>query len=377
MVVVIITFLLFVLYAGVILYYTISWKQIPEFTALPTKTSLTFSIIIPARNEEHNIGGLLQSILRQNYPKDLYEVIVVDDHSHDKTADIVKKYEGVILISLHSDAINSYKKKAIETGIASAKNEWIVCTDADCWVPENWLQNIAALATSKEAVFIAAPVKLVPDYLHKKEKKAVHLFQALDFLVLQGITAASVYKNIHSMCNGANLAYKKDAFYKVQGFKGIDTIASGDDMLLMYKIWKQYPGQVLYLKSKKAIVETLAAKNWKDFLNQRIRWASKATNYDDKRIFIVLVLVYLFNFSFLILLSASFFDMKYLLALAIFWIAKTLVELPFITGVSRFFSKERLIIYFFFFQPAHIAYTIIAGLLGSIGNYEWKGRIVK
>ena len=72
----------------------------------------------------------------------------------------------------------------------------------------------------------------------------------MDFMVLQGITGAVVYKNNLSMCNGANLAYEKKAFYEVNGFAGIDHIASGDDMLLMHKIWKKYPDRVHYLKSK-------------------------------------------------------------------------------------------------------------------------------
>jgi cellulose synthase/poly-beta-1,6-N-acetylglucosamine synthase-like glycosyltransferase len=113
----------------------------------------------------------------------------------------------------------------------------------------------------------------------------------MDFMTLQGITGASVQKNILSMCNGANLAYEKEIFTRVNGFAGIDHIASGDDMLLMHKIWKQNPGKVHYLKSPDAIVTTQPMKTWNDFFDQRIRWASKATKYDDQRIIAVLFLV--------------------------------------------------------------------------------------
>ena len=90
------------------------------------------------------------------------------------------------------------------------------------------------------------------------------------------------------MCNGANLAYERKLFYEVDGFAGIDHIASGDDMLLMHKIAKKYPGKIYYLKSVDAIVSTHPMQSWKQFFNQRIRWASKATHYDDKRIFFVM-----------------------------------------------------------------------------------------
>lgn len=179
------------------------------------------------------------------------------------------------------------------------------------------------------------------------------------------------------MCNGANLAYRKDVFEEVNGFKGVDDIAGGDDMLLMYKIWKKYPDRIDYIKSREAIVQTNAAPTWRSFFNQRIRWASKATHYDEKKIFWILLLVYGFNFSFLILLIASFFDIKYFVAIFVFIVAKTFIEFPFIKNVSRFFDHQKPVKYFFFFQPVHIAYTIISGFFGSFGKYEWKGRRVK
>ena len=179
------------------------------------------------------------------------------------------------------------------------------------------------------------------------------------------------------MCNGANLAYRKEAFYEVGGFKGIDDIASGDDMLLMYKIWKKYPDGVHYLKSKEAIIETLSADSWKAFFNQRIRWASKAKYYEDKRIFSVLLLVYLFNISFLFLFITALFSIQYLYFLLALWVLKTIIEFPFISKVSHFFNKQNVLKYFFFFQPLHIFYTILAGFLASFGKYEWKGRRVR
>lgn len=363
----------------VINFYRQGWKEMPEFE--PTDLApdvIGFSVIIPARNEEANIGRLLHSLHQQTYPRKKFEIIVIDDHSTDNTANIVQHFNEVKLLRLKEDKINSYKKKAIETAIAHASNEWIVCTDADCIANKNWLWSIAQCIKEKNSVFIAAPVALIPTNKTSGNKLSLlHIFQALDFLTLQGITGASVFRKKHSMCNGANLAYRKDIFFEVDGFKGIDKIASGDDMLLMHKIAKQYPNRIHFLKSKSAIIETNDAPNWKAFINQRIRWASKATDYDDKRIFAVLFLVYLYNFSFLVLLIAGFFKVQFLLALLVMIVLKTLVEFSFVKSVSYFFNRTHLLKFFPFFQPLHIAYTIIAGLLGSIGKYEWKGRRVK
>jgi biofilm PGA synthesis N-glycosyltransferase PgaC len=371
MILLLIVILLFICYSVLILYYWQSWKSIPDFISSAESAQTKISVIIAARNEEENIGRLLVALQEQSYSKEFFEVIVVDDHSEDTTAAIVRQFVLVKLVQLKDDNINSYKKKAIETGIAAATGELIVTTDADCLPTREWLKTIAVYKEEKQATLLVAPV------VFENDNSLLEIFQALDFLTLQGITGASVYKNIHSMSNGANLAYERKAFYEVTGFAGVDHIASGDDMLLMYKIWKKYPQQVHYLKSKDAIVTTQPMKTWNEFFNQRIRWASKAKQYDDKRITDVLILVYLFNLSFLSLLIGGIWNLEFLIWFLALWIAKTIIELPFVYSVATFFDKQKLLKYFFFFQPLHIFYTILSGLFGQFGKYEWKGRRVR
>ena len=363
--------LLFITYSLLIIYYWQSWKSIPGFDPSGKTPTTKISVIIPARNEEENIGTLLQALQQQTYSREFFEVIVVDDNSTDATTRVVENFPGVKILRIKEDQINSYKKKAIETGIAAATGSLIVTTDADCLPPPGWLNTIAAFKEEKNAILIAAPVILSSNHTF------LHEFQVMDFMALQGITAAAVHKKFHNMCNGANLAYERNAFYEVNGFTGIDHIASGDDMLLMQKIANRFPGKICYLKSTGAIVSTQPMKTWKEFFNQRRRWASKVNSYKDIKIFLVLILVYLFNFSFLVLLISGWWDRRYWAWLAGAWVLKTLVELPFFYSLNRFFNKNLNLINFFFFQPFHIAYTIIAGLLGQFGKYEWKGRMVK
>jgi cellulose synthase/poly-beta-1,6-N-acetylglucosamine synthase-like glycosyltransferase len=387
-----IIFILLLLYVLLILFYWRSWVSIPDFELmiLHFSTYTKITVIIPARNEAENIATCLDSVCNQSYQKDLFEVLVVDDHSTDNTANIVKLYENknVKLISLKdfvSDELNSYKKKAIEIAIAQSTGELIVTTDADCMVPQNWLLTIAAFYEQYQPQFIAAPVFI------KHNNKFIEYFQSLDFMTLQGITGASVYKKIHSMCNGANLAYTKKAFEEVGGFTGIDNIASGDDMLLMHKIYKQWPDKVMFVKSKDAIVQTEPVHAVTAFFNQRIRWASKADKYDDKRIFAVLFLVYLFNALLVVLPVVSIFTnplfhislypFTFVFTLFECWlfliIFKTIVELIFLIPVAKFFGKQNMLWLFPLMQPFHILYTVIAGWLGKFGSYKWKGRNVK
>lgn len=362
---------LLVIYGILILYYKIGWQEVKPFFLTTQQPVTKISVIIAARNEEENIGKLLTSLESQTYPSKFFEVIVVDDHSTDNTASVVQNFTFVKLIRLRLENINSYKKKAIETGIAAATGDLIVTTDADCVVNKNWLKIIAAFKEETNAIFIAAPVMM------QNKLTLLQTFQSLDFLMLQGITAAAVQKKMHTMCNGANLAYERKAFVEVNGFSGIDHIASGDDMLLMQKISHRFPGKIFYLLANDAIVTTRAATSWKEFFSQRIRWASKATDYDDIKILSALFAVYFFNCSIAALFIAGFWMHNFWWGCAGMLILKTLIELMFIYPVAKFYNKQKLLNLFPLFQPLHIVYTVIAGWLGVFGSFEWKGRRVK
>ena len=356
------------------------FKSIVPFKAiLKNADDLSFTVIIPARNEEDNIRKYLPSVLQQNYPKELFEVIVIDDYSTDATADVVVKfqsqYSNLKLLRLKDILpdvkLNSYKKKAIEKAIEQASGDWIVTTDADCLVNKNWLQCFSGFIVERNPVFVAAPVAFFNDH------SFLSVFQSLDFMSLQGITAASVNKGFHSMCNGANLAYKKLMFTAVNGFAGIDNIASGDDMLLMHKIYEKQPEGVKFLLAQDAIVRTVAMPDWKSFFNQRIRWASKADSYQDKRIFWVLAFVYFLNLLLLVIFIAAFFKPVLFVYWLILLVVKTLTEFRFMSIVAAFFGEQKLLKWFGWMQPFHITYTVIAGWLGKFGSYQWKGRKVK
>ena len=381
-------FIVLSLYVTLLLKYAIGWRAIPSvIPGVSEKNHSTFiSVVIPARNEESKLSACLESILAQTYPRHLYEILLVDDFSTDNTAAIARSFgnAGVKLISLcdfvNDGPIRAYKKKAIEVAIGQSEGTLIVTTDADCVVPEKWLASIAGIYEASNPVFIAAPVAI------NCSLKFIEIFQALDFMSLQGITAAAVHNNVHSMCNGANLAYEKSAFYAVNGFEGINDIASGDDMLLMHKINTRFPGRLMYLKSRDAIVQTAAVTSIAAFFNQRIRWASKAGRYNDKSIMPVLFVVYFLNIFLLVIPifaainnpAFPFFcwRMSALTAWVILLLIKTITELIFLCPVAYFFNKQRLLWLFPLMQPWHILYTIIAGWLGKFGSYDWKDRKV-
>ena len=369
----ILTAVLLGLYGCLILFYGYHWRRLPLYVPCEGAPDVHLSVVIAARNEEATLPLLLNRLKEQSYPRHLYEVIVVDDFSTDGTRSAIAPFmtEQVRVIHPETEAVLSSKKKAIEAGVNAAQGELIVITDADCLPPTRWLESMASFYSEKAPVFIAAPVKF------QHNGSLLQLFQATDFMVLQGITAASTGANFHTMCNGANLAYTGTAFRSVDGFSGIDAVASGDDMLLMYKIWKKHPTKVLYLKSEEAVVSTEPMKTWKDFFNQRRRWASKTMHYDDHRITAVLGLVYLVNVLFTALIIAAIINPAYWKLVLVYLGAKTLIEFPFVAAVASFYNERGLLKYFPLFQPLHILYTVSVGFLSQLGKYEWKGRQTK
>jgi cellulose synthase/poly-beta-1,6-N-acetylglucosamine synthase-like glycosyltransferase len=360
-------------------YYKSWWKQVPNFNVngfagwIP---ATKISVIIPARNEESNIAACIHSVCRQNYPASLLQVIIIDDNSTDDTFKIASTifYEGIEIVChklVPVDNNTAPKKRAIETAIAAASGTLIVTTDADCTAPPNWLRSISAYYGQSKNIFIAAPVKIMDD------NSMLSKFQALDFLTMQGITGAAVFKRFHNMCNGANLAYEKKIFYEVGGFKNIDAIASGDDMLLMSKIAKHYPQQLGFIKSPEAIVTTLPATTWKHFFQQRIRWASKATHYNQSKILLVLLLVYFTNLSVLCVLIAACWQPVALFIFLLLCLIKFLMEVFFVKRVAAFFNQQYLLPWLLLLQPLHMLYIVVSGVFGQFKSYEWKGRKLK
>ena len=366
-----------IIYALLLMAYRYWYSKLSYFEPSrihPLSNPTLFTVVIPARNEAANMKACVDSILAQEYPLEAFEIIVIDDFSEDDTAFIVKAigndYPNLRLLSLadyyEPGQVNAYKKKAIELAVSQAKGNWILTTDADCIVPKQWLLLYHNYIQEYQPVFVAAPVMFI------KEAGILNSFQVLDFLALQGITAAAVGAGKHSMSNGANLGFEKSAFIAVGGYQGVDQIASGDDMFLMHKMKTTLSKPIGYLFHPNAIVLTKAMDTWKGFMMQRIRWASKARYYDDASIFWVLLLVYLYNLSFLVLLLAGDYK-SFLISIAF----KTFFELFFLTPVSHFFKLPGQLRYFALYQPLHILYTLAAGFFGQVKTYTWKGRQVK
>ncbi|WP_343535031.1 glycosyltransferase [Pedobacter sp.] len=362
------------IYVFVVATFIVGWKRIKSYQKNMALPQTLVSIIIAARNEEDKIAKTIDDVLAQQYPRELFELIVIDDHSTDSTAQIVTSYEaeGVTLIRLNEDkALNSYKKKAIQTAIDGAKGTLIITTDADCRMGPQWLPTIVSCYETMGYKMISSPVA------YFEEKSIFEDLQSLEFSYLIGLGASTIGNKNPSTCNGANLAYEKQAFIEVGGFKGIDDLASGDDELLLHKIAAIYGDKIGFLKNRDAVVYTHAKPTLGEFIQQRRRWASKSTRYKDKSVIILGVSIWLFNVSIVVNALLSIFFAASLPFLIFQLAAKMLIELIFLAQMTNFFKRRALLWWLPALNILHVIYFIYIGIAGNSGKYNWKGRMVK
>jgi cellulose synthase/poly-beta-1,6-N-acetylglucosamine synthase-like glycosyltransferase len=368
-------------YVLLIASYCYGWINTPTLKITNT-TSVFVSIVIAARNEEATIIRCLNAVCNQSYPAHKIEIIVIDDASEDTTNQLIQAYctrfSNLKLITIDATSENVGKKNAINEALKVATGELIVTTDADCEMGNEWLQSIVSCYKTTNAAMIVAPV------CFHHEKNIFEKMQSLEFMALIACGGASLHYHQAIMCNGANLAYTKKAVEAVNGLEDLTEKASGDDVLLMYKIKQKYPKGIVFLKDEKAIVYTEAKNTLKEFVQQRKRWASKGFKNLNTETKMVSLIVYFFNASllFLPLIGSICFKNTALCPVfieicLILLVIKCFIDFLLLFLSASFFKKKRLLLYFIPEQLIYMLYVAIVGWIGSIGQYEWKGRKLK
>ena len=375
-------------------FYIIGWYKLKTYKKNTSEYTTKVSVIVPARNEEENIENCLNDIARQDFPKELFEIIAVDDNSTDSTIERIEKlidqHKGInaTLIKLKDNKVPTPylsldipggKKRAITKAIEQSEGDLIVTTDADCRMGSNWLSTIVSYYESKRPKMIVAPVCL---YNPNCQETIFEKLQTLEFIGLIGITGAAIEQKHPIMCNGANLAYEKSVFKTVQGFNyfnpGHSELASGDDMHLMLKIKNSFADGIKFIKSEEAVVYTKPQTSLLEFIQQRKRWTSKTLTYKDFTVVAIAIIVYVFNISIVISLVLMFFIPPFIgwLFILIFG-AKCIIDFLFLFLTTSFFKRRGLMWLYLPGQIFNLCYVTCIGIIGNLGKYRWKGRIIK
>lgn len=366
--------LITILYLLLIGAFCIGFFRLKVFFPSDEMPVTRFSIIIPFRNEAEYLPALITSLEKLNYPKQLFEVFFVNDASEDASAEIIKKtsaekFTFSLLESQRKSA--SPKKDAIETAIVQSHYEWLVTTDADCTLPTDWLSLLDAFIQQHNPLFVAGPV------CYSAKNNLLEGFQEMDFLSLIGSTMGSFGLKRPFMCNGANLAYKKAFFAEVNGFKGNENHAGGDDIFLLEKAAQIHPQSVFFLKNKRFAVTTKPEGGWQELLNQRVRWAAKATAYKNLFAKLVGLLVFLMNLSLVLLFLGMLVGWP---NRSFFWVvlaAKCIVDFILICQTVLFFNKQQQLLYFLPSAVLYPFFTVLVVFKSIWGGFNWKGRHFK
>ncbi len=335
-----------------------------------TKVIQSLSVIVPFRNEEPTISFLLSDLFSQNYPDGKFEVLLVNDHSEDQS---MLKAEEVIKSSSFSNCMfiqpaATGKKEAITEGVKHANGIVIVTVDADCRVGADWLKSINAMFANDTIKLSFGPVRI------ESGNSIFSKMQSLEFLSLIGSGVATMAYGTPTMCNGANLAFRKEAFKEVGGYDGNAQIASGDDEFLMRKIAKKFPSGIKFNNYEQGIVTTNPQSSLSEFMAQRIRWAGKWSAHRDVRS----KLLALFIFSFhAMLLVAPFFVLHNKLALifvGFLLLSKSIAEYRFLRVVSIWLNIRWNWPAFILLQLTYSLYAVVTGLAALFVKPVWKGR---
>ena len=334
-----------------------------RFHSVNKNNLIKVSVLIAARNEEKNIEKLLESLKKQSFPKELFEVIIVNDHSIDNTDEIINDFinKNKELDVKLLKAEKKGKKHAISQALHSAINELVIVTDADCVLNDLWIESIVGFYQEEKCKMILAPVLLSP---------AENLFekmQVLEHLSLIGSTAGSASIGFPVMCNGANMAYERKAALEVEKFRKDFDIPSGDDMFLLEQFVKCYGhNNVKFLLSKSAVVKTKTCKTIKDFIRQRRRWVSKTKSYTSWKVIVTALIVLFFNLSIISLLVSAFFVPALWSIYILLTLLKFFIDFPLLKNITNFMNQGSLLKWVLPLEIIYPFYVVFTALSGTI-----------
>lgn len=356
----------FVLYFLFLIALLVGWKMAARpVSAQAGGRDPLISVIVPVRNEQAAIGELLRSLDAQDCRN--FEVIVVDDGSDDGTVSVVNQ-SGVSNLRVIENP-GTGKKAAITAGVRAARGSLIVTTDGDCVVPPGWLREIRTAFRDHGVEMVFGGVRIAAD------RTFFTALQAMEFASLVGTGASTSALGVPTMCNGANLAFRKKAFTEVKGYADNLAIPSGDDEFLMRKIHARHPGGIRFLYTPVAVVTTAPQPGVAAFVNQRLRWASKWKYNTSLAARATAVLVVVFQLAFVV---NGFLLLTPSIRAAIFLaVVKMILEAAFLLQVCRFLAVRWKWTAFFTLQVVYPPYVIGVAVAAFFRPFEWKRRIFR
>jgi poly-beta-1,6-N-acetyl-D-glucosamine synthase len=365
-IVIIITSVLLLIYLIIII---ILFKALNNLDYKKENKQFPVSIIVSLHDEEKNVNELVQCLVQQDYPKQEIEIILVNDRSTDRTGELLKNagksHQNVKIISI-DNLQNDYapKKFAIDTAIKKAKGEIILLTDADGRPNTNWVKTMVS--------YFAKNTGMVLGYAPYVAENLVDKVLAMEYFSHATIAAATTGAGYPLTCVGTNMAYRKKIYTEINGFGEFKNIHSGDDDLFLQRVRDKTDWEIRYATEGESQVQNEPPNSLKQFLHQRLRYASKGFKYPVK-VTVVLTTYYFFNVMLFLLAILSLINNTIFIPLLIILFFKGLADYSILKKSSKTLHTK---IYFLLFPIVfifHIPYVVFFGMMGNIKKYKWAG----
>lgn len=244
------------------------------------------TVVVPARNEELNIGRCLRSLAASDYPSELLQIIVVDDRSTDTTPQVLRQIaagmpELLVLSKTEGDTHGNLKGKpgALDFGFSRATGEILLMTDADCEVHPSWIRAMAAPHVDPE-------VGLSLGFTTIKSRTFLEHVQDVEWVSTQALARGGIGNNVPLGCFGNNIGIRRSVYEGIGGYTNIP-FSITEDLALLQAVHAAGWG-VKYLCESEATVETLPCSTMLEYIRQRHRWARGGLQLGGKAAFFVL-----------------------------------------------------------------------------------------
>lgn len=329
------------------------------------------SVVIAAHNEESFLENCLNCIVQQDYPNNLFEVIIADDRSTDKTSEIIAsfctRYKNFHSVRLARGEKFVPKKTALIKAITLAKGEFIVSTDADCEQPHTWISALNNLITDEIGMVIG----------HTKYPRPNNLGQgidALDYFSQRALGVAFVGLGSVYTCTASNFAYRKSIILEnLHDFNQLKTRPAEDNFIL-FCVYKNSSYKIAIADSPDSYVTTNGAQDFSHFLDQRFRWAAYGGNITSRGVKLFFIPFLLYYLSFWVFLFAFIIVPKIFIYLVLSFISKLLVDFIFMVTATKSFHCSYLLKYFLPSSLIHLLLLPIIVIKGNLFSFNWKGQ---
>jgi len=330
------------------------------------------SLIVCAKNEAQRLPRLLRALERQQYPRNKLEICLVDDRSGDRTGEIIDDFAAshfnVITLRMNGTAPNfAPKKRAIDAAIRHTTGEIILLTDADAEPGPLWVREMAA-AFTPNVVMVCGYSPYAP------RETSWQKILALEYFSHAAVAAGGCGAGRPLTCTGSNLAYRREAYFRLGGFAGIAPWISGDDDLLLHKMHEASIGQIAYLAHPAAHAPVRPPGSWQEFKSQRTRYASKSLHYQPA-LTLALGAVFLLN----LLISAGWLSVvfgvwNFFIPTLVISLLKAGGDFFYLRQAAKLFDERKLFSAFFLAALLHPFYVVYFAVRGQFAKFSWRGE---